>query len=176
MGIQAAGRVPHASNAGMGIQAAGRVPHASDARRGYEALLTSGGRAAWHWLHKLAARLERVRVVHGDWSRCLNSHYGGNDTAVFVDPPYQGFEQVYSGGAPTADAVEAWARDNARLRVAICGHIGDYDLPKWDAVEWERLGNTYGGDGTKDQECVWFSPACLPRRQLDLFAALESAE
>jgi len=159
-----------ASSAGMGIQAVGKVPHASDAGRGKEALLTSSGRAAWNWLHKLADRLERVRVVHGDWSRCLNNHFGGNDTAVFLDPPYLAYEKLYGVAEPVAKAVEEWARDNANLRVALCGHKGDYDLPGWDQVEWSRGRLTYGGGKTTDLECVWYSPACLPRETLDLFA------
>ena len=171
-GIQAMGQVPHASNAGMGIQAMGKVPHASDAGMGYETLLTSSGRAAWVWLHKLADRLERVRVVHGDWSRCLNNHFGGNDTAVFLDPPYRAYEKLYGTSAPVADAVEGWARDNAHLRIALCGHADDYGLPGWDAVAWDRGKLTYSGGKTTDKECVWYSPACLPRVSLDLFAGL----
>ena len=159
-GIQAIGQVPHAGNAGRGIQAIGQVPHASDAGRGETALLTSGGRTAWRWLHKLAARLERVRVVHGDWSRCLNNHFGGNDTAVFLDPPYRSYEKLYGDGAPVADAVEAWARDNAHLRIALCGHRGDYDLSGWEVVEWDRGKLTYSGGKTTDKECVWYSPPC----------------
>jgi len=168
-GIQAVGQVPHASDAGRGIQAVGQVPHASDAGRG--ALLTSSGRAAWGWLHKLADRLERVRVVHGDWSRCLNNHFGGDDTAVFLDPPYRSYEKLYGESTPVADAVEAWARKNAHLRVALCGHRGDYDLPGWDAVDWSRGRLTYGGKQTTDKECVWYSPACLPveTAQIPLF-------
>jgi len=182
MGIQAVGQVPHAGNAGRGIQAVGKVPHASDAGRGIQAvgqvphagnagrgLLTSCGRTAWQWLHRLADRLERVRVVHGDWSRCLNSHFGGSDTAVFLDPPYRAYEQLYGKAAPVADEVEAWARDNARLRIALCGHAGDYDLPGWDAVEWSRGRLTYGGGKTTDRECIWYSPACLSRKQPGLF-------
>jgi hypothetical protein len=165
------GKVPHASNAGMGVQALGQVPHASNAGRGVDGLLTSSGRAAWVWLHKLAARLERVRVVHGDWTRCLNNRFGGDDTAVFLDPPYRAYEKVYGVATPVADAVAAWARDNAHLRIALCGHRGDYDLPGWDAVEWSRGRLTYSGGKTTDSECVWYSPACLkPSSQIELFA------
>jgi hypothetical protein len=162
-----------ATSAGMGIQAVGKVPHASDAGRGYDHLLTSSGRTAWRWLHKLADRLERVRVVHGDWTRCLNNHFGGASTAVFLDPPYRSYERLYGDQAPVADAVEAWARDNAHLRIALCGHADDYALPGWDAVPWSRGRFTYSGSQTTDQECVWYSPACLPRRQADLFACLD---
>jgi len=167
------GQVPHASDAGMGVQAVGKVPHAGNAGRGETRLMTSCGRTAWAWLHRLADRLERVRVVHGDWSRCLNSHFGGADTAVFLDPPYRAFEKLYGVAEPVANAVEAWAKDNGHLRIAICGHRGDYpSLDGWDAVDWSRGRLTYGGGKTTDSECIWYSPACLPAESRDLFASL----
>jgi 16S rRNA G966 N2-methylase RsmD len=135
------------------------------------AFLTSAGAVANMWLAKLAARLERVRVIHGDWTRTLNHHYGGNDTAVFLDPPYIDYEGLYHA-EPVAKAMEAWCRDNAKLRIALCGHRGDYDLPGWEVFEWSRKRNTYNGTGTKDSECIWFSPACLKvttMKQLDIF-------
>jgi site-specific DNA-adenine methylase len=58
-------------------------------------MITSSGEAALAWLTKLAARLERVRIIHGDWDRCLNAHYGGTDTAYFFDPPYKAYEKLY---------------------------------------------------------------------------------
>jgi hypothetical protein len=125
-------------------------------------LWTSSGRVAWRWLHELAARLERVRVVHGDWHRCLNHHYGKDSTAVFLDPPYKAYEALYgAGNKRVADAVEAWARENAGLRVALCGHVGDYDLLGWEEVRWTRAHPTYGGNSTTDKEAIYFSPACL---------------
>jgi 16S rRNA G966 N2-methylase RsmD len=114
------------------------------------------------WLHKLANRLERVRVVHGDWHRCLNHHYGDTETAVFLDPPYRAYEKLYGVTGAVADQVAEWAREHAHLRVALCGHKGDYDLFGWDAVEWSRGKHTYGGSGTTDSECIWYSPACHP--------------
>jgi hypothetical protein len=163
--------IPHISNAGGGINAIGKIPHISDAGRG---LLTSGGRAAWGWLHKLAARLERVRVLHGDWSRCLNTKFGteaGGTCAVFLDPPYKAYEAIYGGARPVAEECEEWARLNQRLRIALCGHVGDYDLPGWDAWQWSRGSPTFGSTKTKHWECIWFSPACLPRAMADLFAS-----
>lgn len=161
------GQVPHLSNAGMGVQAIGKVPHVSDAGMGVH-LWTSGGRTAWRWLHELADRLERVRVVHGNWDRCLNSHYGGKDTAVFLDPPYRAYEKLYAVDRPVADEVAAWAEKNAHLRIALCGHVGDYDLPGWDAAPWSRGRLTYSGAKTTNKECVWYSPACIPVKKKDL--------
>jgi DNA adenine methylase len=157
-GVQALGQVPHVSDAGRGVQALGQVPRVSSAGMGV--LLTSGGRTAWRWLHELAARLDRVRVVHGDWRRCLNHHYGGSDTAVFLDPPYEGYGELY-GASSVAAEVAAWAQAHPHLRVALCGHGGDYTLPGWSVQEWSRGKLTYGGGSTTDAECIWYSPACI---------------
>lgn len=156
------GQVPHISDAGRGVQAVGKVPHTSDAE--LEGYLTSGGRAAHVWLHRLADRLERVRVVHGSWERCLNHHYGSNNNgivAVVLDPPYRAYEALYGAARPVADEVEQWAREHAHLRIALCGLAGDYALPGWAVLPWQRKSLTYSNDKTRGAECVWFSPACL---------------
>jgi hypothetical protein len=129
-----------------------------------------------HWFEALSRRLERVRVIHGDWSRCLNHHFGGNDTAIFFDPPYRGFERLYAKDSSQpliADEVAKWCREEgAGLRIALCGHVGDYELPGWSVFEWSRGKFTYGGSGTTDAEAIWFSPACsAQKKQFGLFDA-----
>jgi len=160
MGVQAIGQVPHVSDAGRGVQAIGQVPHVSGAGMGVQ-MWTSGGRTALARLGRLAARLERVRVIHGDWTRTLNHHYGKHmgHVGVFLDPPYDGFGSLYSDQAVAAD-VGTWAREHGHLRVCLAGHAGDYEMPGWDAVAWSRPRNTYSGSATKDDEMLWFSPAC----------------
>lgn len=158
------------TSAGMGIQATGQVPHVGNAD---PCFWTSSGAVADRWLRMLAARLERVRVVHGEWHRCLNNHYGAERTAIYFDPPYENFEGLYGVKKGVAQDVAAWCRENQTLAIALSGHVGDYELPGWDAVQWERSGNTYSGSDTKDQEMIWFSPGCLPAegpRQRALFA------
>lgn len=152
------------SSAGMGVQS--QAPHISDAGRGVR-----------DWFRHLAQRLERVRVCHGDWTRCLNSHYGdaNGGTAFFFDPPYLKFEDLYQSGAdlPVARQVEAWCRENETgHRIAICGLVGDYDLPGWSTLVWNRGKLTYGGSGNGDRECIWFSPECIDpaqEQQQDMF-------
>jgi hypothetical protein len=156
--VQAIGKIPHVGDAGRGVQAIGQIPHVSDAGMGE--LVTSGGRTAWTWLHRLSARLERVRILHGDWARCLNHTYGGDRAAVFLDPPYRAYERLYGSSPPVADEVAKWAKAHERLRIALCGHIGDYKLPGWTVVNWSRGRLTYGGGRTTKKECVWYSPAC----------------
>jgi DNA adenine methylase len=152
------GKIPHAGDAGRGVQALGQIPHAGNAGRGV--MLTSSGATAWEWMHRIAARLERVRVTHGSWERCLNNHYGDLSTAVFFDPPYLAYEKLY-GSEPVARPVETWAREHAELRVALCGHVDDYSLDGWTCVRWKRPRLTYNGSSTTDREAIWFSPACL---------------
>jgi hypothetical protein len=152
---------------GEGRTGDGQIPHVSNAGRAY---WTTAGLTADAMLHKLAARLERVRVIHGDWSRCLNHHYGGDDTAVFFDPPYESFEKLYHT-APVAQEVAVWCRENEHLRIALCGHRGDYELGGWSVLDWDRQRLTYGSDKTKREEAIWFSPACLdPGGQSSLFS------
>ena len=168
------GKIPFVGSRGRGTQAGslGNIPHVTDAGMGIQALRDD----ARQWLGSLADRLARVRIIHGDWTRCLNYHYGthhNGTVAIFLDPPYRSFESLYSdGSAPVADAVCAWAAEHADLRIALCGHRGDYDLPGWSIKEWSRDRLTYGGRETTDAECIWFSPVCLGAVQGSLFDRL----
>jgi len=177
MGVQS--KVPHITDAGMGVQS--QVPHISSAGRGVQSQvphISSAGRGVRDWFQFLSSRLERARITHGDWTRCLNSKYGDTNggTAFFFDPPYLKYERMYQSGAdvPVAKAVEQWCRDNeAGHRIALCGFKGDYDLPGWEQLDWSRGRMCYGGNKTTDSECIWFSPDCLhpdEQAQIDMFA------
>lgn len=168
-------QVAHTGNAGMGFQAPGKIASAGDAGRGFQApgQIAHTGNAgmgdvwprAREWIARLSQRLARVRVQAGTWDRALNYQYGGAATAVFLDPPYRSYTKLYAESECVADAVCEWAREHADLRIALCGHVGDYDLPGWEVLQWERSRNTYGSDKTKAEEAIWFSPACLGTRQ-----------
>jgi hypothetical protein len=167
MGAQkmTAGKIPHVGDAGRGTQriTLGKVPHSGNPGRGTQTIAAEASAAGW--LRALADRLARVRIIHGDWSRCLHlSHnYDEGDVAVFLDPPYPEFEKLYgSESEPVAHAVAAWARDRGHLRIALCGHRGDYDMPGWTILDWTRPRSTQGSTATRDAECIWFSPGCLP--------------
>ena len=159
-------QVPHTGNAGMGIQATGQVPHTSNAGMGIESppdgeLLTPYQGHALEWIRALSRRLARVRLIHGDWSRCLNHHYGKANTAIFFDPPYRAFERLYGKQAPVADAVAEWCREHeGEAKIALCGHAGDYSLPGWTEFPWDRGRLTYNSGKTTAKEAVWFSPTC----------------
>jgi hypothetical protein len=156
-------RSPHISNLGRGIFA--QEAFVKHYEVGDIPVLTSAGQAAWGWLAILSKRLERVRILYGDWKASLNCGYGGEDTAVFLDPPYIGYEDVYSKDYKPSIAVEVqqWCKENEKLKIALCGHAGDYKAlgDGWREVNWARRSNTGGGANPPAKEAIWFSPACI---------------
>jgi hypothetical protein len=163
------------------LDASGQIPFLSTAGQGVQRCFFDTADGIREWMHKLATRLARVRLIHGDWTRCMNYHYGAESTAIFFDPPYMDFEEVYGAkteAEPVALAVAQWAAEHPELKIAICGHTADYSmiLPEWEEMPWSRGRLTYGSDKTTDEECIWFSPACRGKRQGDLFSSAGTNE
>lgn len=134
----------------------------------------------------LSERLRHVRVACGDWSRICTPAvtYRHGLTAVFLDPPYDGFEGLYGAteaGEPLSAKVRAWALEHASrkdMRIALCGYEGEHDLPGWECVPWKAKGGysnqAEGENENAKRERLWFSPACLrpgvDTGQISLFA------
>jgi len=186
---------PHLGNAGQGVNR--KRPHLGNAGHGAVngSDMTCGGsgapsatwdRSLWHegeeplvygYMRALQARLRRVRVCCGDWSRVVTDGalaYGAT-VGVFLDPRYD--EEVrtrglYSTeGASLSGAVRDWAVSAAerapRLRIALCGYDGEHAMPEgWRIHEWASSGAYLGGGGggvnraNRHRERIWFSPSC----------------
>ena len=118
----------------------------------------------------LRDRTRSVLVRHGDWSRTIDQRIASmSPTAIFLDPPYIGTEKVYVDAQAVADDVAAWCRAApSELRIAICGHAGDYDLPGWEVYEWQRKGGAGRSRSAPVAEQIWFSPSCQ-RDQLSMW-------
>lgn len=141
------------------------------------------------YFHQLAARLRRVRVCCGDWTRVLgpSTTVKHGVCGVLLDPPYDmrvvsNKESARDGAAPTnklyahhdndlSEAVRRWAienGDNPLLRICLAGYEGEHEMPDtWEKVAWKAAGG-YGSqraDGTgsdnSKRERLWFSPHCL---------------
>lgn len=129
------------------------------------------------WFDDLKWRLDATstRVLRGDWKRCLNDtnllKFGS--AAVFLDPPYAGFEEYYredTGDAGSiSDQVRSWCVEwgyNSNVRIALCGYGDEHnellDLG-WSTLEWTGPpGYTNKGNAVnRKRETVWFSPHCL---------------
>lgn len=130
--------------------------------------------AIQEYFQMLHARLRRVRVVCGDWTRVMGPAVttGNGLTAIFLDPPYPEDEQAvrYAGGSHVWHEVLAWCQshgNNPRLRIALCGYESpNVSLPGWHVYRWKTHGGyAHLGNGRGQQnryrETIWFSPHCL---------------
>jgi len=126
----------------------------------------------------LARRLERVRIMSGDWTRVtsptVTTHNGL--TGMFLDPPYlDDCTATYQHNDDCREAVRQYAIEHgAEMRIALCCYEGEQDMPAdWDLFRWKAHGG-YGsqGDGAgrvnRHREQIWFSPACIAQGRLDL--------
>lgn len=171
----------NAARRGRGIHAAGRLSRqkprlSGDAGASGTGIHGSGlaDGEARHWLVSLAARLRRVRVCCGDWTRVVGPAVTTciGITGVLLDPPYT----VDAGRDPSlyahddlevAHRVRAWALDhgdNSHLRIALCGYEGEHEMPSsWRCVAWKAQGGygNQGGNTNRTRERIWFSPHCL---------------
>ena len=167
-------------------------PHLGDAGRGVHRKLPYFGegqgvhrkhKPLFDWFDRLSARLRRVRVCCGDWSRVCGPSPTTKLglTGVFLDPPYShdtGRDaEIYNHEMPCSQAVGNWAREHGNdplMRIALCGYAGEYDLPGWECVAWKARGG-YGaakgaaGKDNRHRERIWFSPHCLGASQRTLF-------
>ena len=159
-------KLPHLGN-GQGVNR--KLPHPGDAER--TASLVD-------WFRALSARMSRVRVACGDWSRVCGPSVlrpsGSGYVGVFLDPPYDSAircADAYANDSGTVSAdVRDWAIEHGEqpeLRIALCGYDGEHAMPKsWQCIPWKSHGG-YGGQGdgrgrdNATRERIWFSPACL---------------
>lgn len=139
-----------------------------------------------NWFGFLSARLRHVRILNGDWSRCLGNgalytqpvRMGVGPAGVFLDPPYVLEERatVYTHDEPgIADDVRKWCLENGddpRLRIVLAGFETEHAMLEdhgWRVVEWYSkgfmrggMGNIGGAENTQmDRDRLWMSPHCL---------------
>lgn len=167
-------------NAGRGVHR--QLPHLGDAGRGVHRkrphLGNAGRGALYDYMDALAARLRRVRVCCGDWSRVVTrgalNH--GATVGVFLDPPYSAEAGRHDGlyavdSLSVAHDARAWCianGDNPRLRIVLAGYEQEHAMPaSWRMFAYSA-NKSYGGGRTDNPNAVnrhlerlWLSPACL---------------
>ena len=183
-------KLPHLGDAGRGVNR--KLPHLGNAGRGVNRQLphlgNAGQGALAPYFAALAARLRRVRVCCGDWSRVVTSgalSYGAT-VGVFLDPPYSG--EVCTAGLYAEDAqglsaaVREWAVANGndrRFRIVLAGYEAEHAAhmpPGWTMTAYTKnrafgtsASDSSAGNGSnRRNERLWFSPHCKDAR-LSLF-------
>jgi hypothetical protein len=182
LGASVKSQLPHLGDAGQGIHRAtlagvkSQLPQLGGAGQGIHRATLAGG--LHDYMHQLAARLRRVRVVCGDWSRIVTngalSH--GSTVGVFLDPPYSNVAErdstLYSvDSLSVAHDVREWCianGDNPRYRIVLAGYENEHaaHMPDgWRMVAWKTNGgysnNNKAGNVNRHKERLWFSPHCL---------------
>ncbi len=187
-------KLVHLGNAGQGVHR--RRVHLGNAGRGVHRQRVHLGNAGqgvhrkhgglFEWMQAIANRLRYVRVACGDWERVCGPSVTVQHglTGVFLDPPYRRElrdANIYrQEDGNLNDRIYDWCLawgDHPRMRIALCGLEGEYEMPEsWAKVEWKARGG-YGNRGDSDAptahiERVWFSPHCLKPQgaQLSLFS------
>ncbi|MDD4888668.1 MAG: DNA adenine methylase [Phycisphaerae bacterium] len=189
-------KLVHLGNAGQGVNR--QLVHLGDAGQDREpqacgvsrkrplvtndAVGVANSDGVYAWMQALAARLSRVRVCCGDWSRVCGPTPTVKQglTAVFLDPPYAEAAGRYADlyrcdCLKVANDSREWAIEQSgdkRIRIALCGYEGEHDMPAdWTCLEWKARGG-YGSqaeDGENEnakKERIWFSPHCLAANRL----------
>ena len=119
------------------------------------------------YLDALAKRIERVRILCGDWSRAVTPSVTVRLglTGILLDPPYTKEsgrkKNLYAlDNLTVGHQVRKWAVENGgnpKLRIALCGYAEEYVMPSdWSVFEWKSQGSSNG-----NKERIWFSPHCL---------------
>jgi len=194
---------PYLGNAGRGVNR--KRPHLGDAGRGVNRKRPHLGNrgndkpgrqqdvtALTAYFRGLAARLRRVRVCCGDWSRVVTdgAMAYGDTVGVFLDPPYLGdvrTRDLYRvDDHEISRAVRDWClvrQADPRLRIVLAGYRDEHDAampPAWRRHYYSAntaYQTAHGGGMNQEnrhQECLWFSPSCIAESDAPLFVETDT--
>jgi DNA adenine methylase len=138
-------------------------------------------------MERLSARLRRVKICCGDWSRVVSDGAlnNGKTVGVLLDPPYDLSERSPRLYNVDAVGISRAARDwcarhgsSRRMRLVLCGYEGEHKMPRgWRVIQWAG-GNpgAIGGKGGRNaanrlRERLWLSPHCLDVPDAERIAA-----
>ncbi len=178
-------QLPHLGDAGQGVHR--QLPHLGDAGKG----VPRQRDGLYRYVGELSARLRRVRVCAGDWSRVVTDGAlsTGSTVGVFLDPPYLGdvrTADLYRVDDHTiSHDVREWCLangDNPRYRIVLAGYTTEHDglMPDtwqrhyWSASAAYQTTSSSVSDGgnqeNRHSECLWMSPHCeIVDEQLAMF-------
>lgn len=132
------------------------------------------------WLQALAVRMRGVRILCGDWKRCLGPTSLGlspksrfSSVGVFLDPPYVDGDYKYANSVVAGDVVwddaRSWAIEHGQhrhMRIILAGYEDGREMPEsWIRLNWKGHGGlgrkSRGNNENRHREVLWMSPHCL---------------
>lgn len=166
-------QLPHLGNDGRGVRR--QLPHLGNGQGVHRQLphLGSDGQGVirpgvYELARALSARLKHVVICNGDWQRVLTpsaARAASGHTAIFLDPPYEGFEDAYAETRePVWDAVVDWCEQApAAYRVVLCGYDGARKPGGYHEHFYTARGTS---SANRAREVLWVSPSCEGRMSL----------
>jgi site-specific DNA-adenine methylase len=188
-------QLPHVSDNGRGVNHAGAreegvsvesEPGELDDGRVFHSMTMP---ELLRWFEFLAARLRHVRILNGDWKRCVTSgvlktitvRQGTGKAGIFLDPPYRATDTrdanlyTHDDGDKVSAEVREWCKENGDdpdYRIVLAGFAGEgheeLEALGWRCESWFQSGFLKGGmaqqgeEGhSQDKERLWISPHCL---------------
>lgn len=177
---------------GSALQLSKSIPHLGDAGTGLHKKSLANGAIyddasrihaknikIYDWLRRLSARLRRVRVVCGDWSRVCGGNWQDNlgVCGIFFDPPY-GEKAERTNGCYAIDSltvasdVQRWCLERGNspnYRIVLAGYYEEHDnllAHGWKVYRWSASGGYASlgdnrGKKNRHREALFFSPHCL---------------
>ncbi|GIV03641.1 MAG: hypothetical protein KatS3mg015_2471 [Fimbriimonadales bacterium] len=119
----------------------------------------------------LQHRLARVIVCNGDWKRVCDSKTAlrtmRGHTAVYLDPPYEGFADTYTSQEVWDEVVDWCERQrDPNVRIVLSGYEGARAPRGWREIAYKaRSAGT--GEENRLRERFWVSPTCGGQLGLD---------
>ena len=171
----AIGQRPHLTDGGKGVHAIGKRPQLAGWSGKGVHKPSAQNDAIYDWFAQLSARLRRVRVVCGDWTRVCGGNWQDKigDVGIFFDPPYgvgdRDTSLYHHDSTSIAADVCKWALERGEresYRIVIAGYEEHAELLNhgWTSERWKTQGgySNIGGDNqNKKRETLYFSPHCL---------------
>lgn len=134
-------------------------------------------------INDLALRLRHVKILCGDWSRCVTEpamEADQGEVGVFLDPPYtkeSGRQsdlydhddlsvgrEVYEWCMKYGENPSNHPEIGSNIKIALCGLEGEYDMPdSWTSEPWSAQGSSQNAS----RERIWFSPNCVQIKEVD---------
>ena len=184
-GVHVVGKRPALANKGIGVHAVGQIPSLGSKGMG----IHKTNRGIYDWFDRLSARLRRVRVVCGDWSRICGGDWQAGywkTVGMFFDPPYSVDDRAsvyHKESLDVARDVVTWSiprGERESYRIVIAGYSDEHpELVEagWRTEAWKAAGG-YGnvarlsdskarGKANRHREMLYYSPYCLD--QLGMF-------
>ena len=128
-----------------------------------------------HIFEQLSHRFQHVCIHSSSWETVVTPAQLEKPTGIYLDPPYDGTEDVYRNNNSISEQVEEWciANTSSPHRIVISGYDNEHDTLLDHGWGKEKTFKSTGGGGSlgnsTNTEMLWYSPNCIQPTDATLF-------